>query len=148
MNEMNYKQPAYNPGYFAPEQMQSDPAYQPIAPRPAVAPYYPGNPGMPFNPAYPQTASQTIITQQPTSITLTTVSVGPRSMVMGCPNCRNTIRTQTDSEIKCCGYLLCCFMLCSGVCTLCSCIPLCSDSCRIVHHKCPECKANLGTYQQ
>ncbi|XP_066992981.2 lipopolysaccharide-induced tumor necrosis factor-alpha factor homolog [Anabrus simplex] len=74
------------------------------------------------------------------------VPLGPKAVNMICPMCRANIKTNTVRENQCRAHVCCCILFFVG-CILCSCIPYCMDSFKIVRHTCPDCKAYLGTYK-
>ncbi|XP_047110789.1 lipopolysaccharide-induced tumor necrosis factor-alpha factor homolog [Schistocerca piceifrons] len=74
------------------------------------------------------------------------VAVGPKPCRVRCPMCHSDIKTSTVTENQA-GAHIACIILCLLGCFLCSCIPYCMDSCKIVQHKCPVCKSYLGTYK-
>ncbi|XP_008477109.1 leucine-rich repeat extensin-like protein 2 [Diaphorina citri] len=112
--------PPYNPGTF----------HQPISQQPEV-PYHPGPP---YNPGTFQQA----ISQQPTPNTIVV-----HNQFMTCPRCGSRMVEQTTYEYNCSAHLCCLLMFCSGICTLCSCLPYCNcmETCKTAHRKyvCPNC---------
>uniref|UniRef100_A0A1B6CZB9 LITAF domain-containing protein n=1 Tax=Clastoptera arizonana TaxID=38151 RepID=A0A1B6CZB9_9HEMI len=105
-------------------------------------------PQMQVPPAYPHQQPQ--LMQQPTMqvVNQQVVNVGPHQCQMTCPNCQTFIKTSTTTESTGSAYICCCLMFITGLCCICSCLPFCMNSFKVVNHSCPNCKAFLGSYRR
>ncbi|KAK3919823.1 Lipopolysaccharide-induced tumor necrosis factor-alpha factor-like protein [Frankliniella fusca] len=110
----------------------------PAQPMPQPAPYYPPGPA-------PSTEVTVHSIQAAPTIVYTTL--GKDSTLTVCHKCNKQVMTSTNTSCKCLAHFCCCCLMISGVGLLCSCIPYCLDSCKIVKHSCPNCRATLGTYR-
>ncbi|XP_015909786.2 lipopolysaccharide-induced tumor necrosis factor-alpha factor homolog isoform X1 [Parasteatoda tepidariorum] len=82
----------------------------------------------------------------PGTITVVPVQFGDTPMQVTCSNCHKTVITTTVAENGACAWIAVLVM----VFVFCPCffIPLCIDSCKDIHHKCPSCGCQLGVYKK
>ncbi|KAI3385512.1 hypothetical protein SNEBB_003411 [Seison nebaliae] len=66
--------------------------------------------------------------------------LGTRPVGMICPNCRNSIRTKTDSETSVLTWVACILLTPFSLC----CIPFCIDALKRTVHSCPTCRHTIG----
>lgn len=81
-----------------------------------------------------------------TPVIAPTISFGDSPMQTTCGNCRQTIVTQTIFSNGAAAYvaaLIICLLFFP-----CFWVPLCMDSCKDVHHRCPSCGAELGAFKR
>lgn len=124
------------PGSYTghPQPMPMMPMPQPMPqPVPYASPQVPSQPPAPPAPA-PAPATTIIFT-----------SLGRDRTVTACPKCHAQIMTETREENKCLAHIFCCILMFTFPC--CCCLPYCMDSCKIVKHRCPNCRANIGVYR-
>jgi len=74
--------------------------------------------------------------------------LGPHSMAMLCPRCGAQVVTETQPVSGTLTWLLCILIAVVGCFWGCCLIPFCVDECQDVEHRCPSCKAHLGTYRR
>ncbi|KAF8782932.1 Lipopolysaccharide-induced tumor necrosis like protein [Argiope bruennichi] len=88
------------------------------------------------------------VTQQPnvTVVMPGNVLFGENPMQVTCGNCRRTVISTTRAENGSCTIVAVIILLI--VFFPCMCVPLCSDSCKDIHHYCPSCGARLGEYKR
>ena len=82
----------------------------------------------------------------PSTIIITNVPLGRDRCYMNCPKCCARVLTETTEKNHRMAHIWCCLLMCLG-CPCCSCLPYCMDSCKVVRHKCPNCKAKLGSFR-
>ncbi|KAK2885011.1 histone acetyltransferase KAT6A-like [Channa argus] len=73
--------------------------------------------------------------------------LGRTSVVTRCPFCQEIISTKTSSSVSEAMWLLCCLCSLMGCVAGCCLIPFFADSLKKVQHQCPNCWANISTYQ-
>lgn len=121
-------------------QYPSQPMPMPMPmPMPQPGPYYPSGPA-----ASTEVNVQTVHSGGPTVVY---TSLGRDSALTVCHKCNSQVMTSTNTSNKCLAHCCCCCLMLSGIGLLCCCLPYCMDSCKIVKHSCPNCKATLGTYR-
>ncbi|XP_005188399.1 lipopolysaccharide-induced tumor necrosis factor-alpha factor homolog [Musca domestica] len=74
--------------------------------------------------------------------TETNQPIGPKPVIMTCPQCRCRNKTRTKRRATLKTHLACILLTCCGCC----CIPYCLDSCTNLDHFCPTCDAFVGTF--
>ncbi|KAJ1523485.1 hypothetical protein ONE63_001338 [Megalurothrips usitatus] len=79
--------------------------------------------------------------------TIIFTSLGRDRTVTACPKCHAQIMTETREENKCLAHIFCCILMFTDRFPCCCCLPYCMDSCKIVKHRCPNCRANIGVYR-
>lgn len=82
----------------------------------------------------------------PVASLIVSINVGPNRAQLRCPQCSKLVTTTIETSCQKTAHIAC-LILCLIGCCLCSCIPYCLESFKNVHHKCPECKAYIGTYK-
>uniref|UniRef100_A0A903WR20 LITAF domain-containing protein n=2 Tax=Anopheles darlingi TaxID=43151 RepID=A0A903WR20_ANODA len=74
-------------------------------------------------------------------------AVGPEQTQLICPNCQALVRTTVEHRANTRTHIYA-LLLCLFFCWPCICLPYCCNSCRDTIHKCPRCKAFIGSYQR
>ncbi|XP_073848677.1 lipopolysaccharide-induced tumor necrosis factor-alpha factor homolog [Musca autumnalis] len=69
--------------------------------------------------------------------------VGPKPVIMTCPQCRCRNKTTIKRRATWKTHLACICLTCIGCC----CLPYCLDACTNLDHHCPTCEAYVGTFQ-
>lgn len=89
-------------------------------------------------PPYSITPVSSVITQQPTTVFVQSIQVGPTPIIVTCPQCQNTVTTSIDYESSgrthVTAALLCLFGFWP-----CLWIPYCTPCCRNTTHNCSRC---------
>ncbi|KAA0185448.1 Lipopolysaccharide-induced tumor necrosis factor-alpha factor [Fasciolopsis buskii] len=62
--------------------------------------------------------------------------------------CQRQVVTKVSYQNGALAWLLCALIFIFGGVFGCCLIPFCCHSCQDVQHKCPQCKAGLGTYKR
>ncbi|XP_067634288.1 lipopolysaccharide-induced tumor necrosis factor-alpha factor homolog [Eurosta solidaginis] len=73
--------------------------------------------------------------------------VGPEPTVVTCHNCHKRVTTSVDYAASTKTHLLALLLCIFGLCP-CACCLYCTSCARNVEHRCPACKAFLGTYER
>ncbi|XP_055939760.1 lipopolysaccharide-induced tumor necrosis factor-alpha factor homolog isoform X1 [Argiope bruennichi] len=142
---------------------QGPPPYGPAEPPPAytTGPYMAGE-GYPYMNAPPPQhyagyqAPPTVVIGAPTTAggpptVVTVVKVGqwgPYPMQVGCPQCGARIMTETTASPGLLTWLLSGALVFVGCWLGCCLIPCCIPECQDIEHRCPNCKAHLGTFRR
>lgn len=133
-HESNHQPYAPTAPGFAPHMQAPPMAEYP----PPVAPSYPP----PMAPSYPPSMPTVIVVPHSGS-----VHYGDEPMTVMCAHCNERVITRTEFRAGALTYLsafgLAFFVWCG-----CCLVPCCIDSCKDVHHFCPNCNAQVGVFKR
>ncbi|GIX80805.1 LITAF domain-containing protein [Caerostris extrusa] len=127
---------------------QVPPPYAPVDPPPA----YTTGPYMAEGYQAPPTVvlgAPTTAGGPPTVVTVVKVGQwGPYPMQVACPQCSARVMTETSASPGLLTWLLSGALVFVGCWLGCCLIPCCIPECQDIEHRCPNCKAHLGTFRR
>ncbi|XP_023237005.1 cell death-inducing p53-target protein 1-like isoform X2 [Centruroides sculpturatus] len=122
-------------------------------PGPSHHPPPPGGvPVFPMAGYQPQPPTSTMVVGSPATTPVTSVTVvnvaqwGPYPTQITCPHCGVQVLTETTARIGLLTLLLSGALVFLGCWLGCCLIPCCIPECQDIDHRCPNCKAQLGTF--
>lgn len=83
-----------------------------------------------------------VITQQPTTVVVQSIELGPKSFLITCPQCQNTKATSIDYESSVRTHITAALLCLVGL-WPCICIPYCTSLCRDTKHSCSHCGGKI-----
>ena len=89
-----------------------------------------------------------IVTQQPQQVFVATVTPQNSKFpcLVHCQRCNKTVSTEVSMETSIYTHFFCCIICLAGGGSCCLCIiPYLTDFSKDAVHKCPQCKAHMGT---
>ncbi|XP_067143570.1 cell death-inducing p53-target protein 1 isoform X4 [Centruroides vittatus] len=119
---------------------------------PAPPPNAYHQPPGPYGGYQPQPPTSTMVVGSPATTPVTSVTVvnvtqwGPYPTQITCPHCGVQVLTETTARIGLLTLLLSGALVFLGCWLGCCLIPCCIPECQDIDHRCPNCKAQLGTF--
>lgn len=92
-------------------------------------------------PPYSSEPVSPVIIQQPTTVVMQSIELGPNSFLMTCPQCHNTQATYIDYESNLRTHVTAAVLCLMGF-WPCFYIPYCTPHCRDTKHNCSHCDGN------